>query len=124
VLGEEVLHQRLLAVDRDRASHEVDEVDVVALALELQVDAVVGEAALAEVGVEAVLGEEVDRPLLQHPGPDATEHVLARLRLEDHERHAGLGQEMAEHQAGRARADDGHGGGLSHVHASHVVGRT
>ena len=86
VLGEQVGDERLLPVDRDGAADELLEVDVVALPLELQVDAVVGEAALAQPGVEPELGEDVDRPLLEHAGADAAEHVLARRALEDRER--------------------------------------
>ena len=78
MLGEHVGHERLLPVHRDRAADELLEVDVVALPLVLQVDAVVREAVLTQLGVEAELGEDVDRSLLEHAGADAAEHVLAR----------------------------------------------
>ena len=55
VLLDQVVHELLLAVDRDRAADELAEVDVVPPALVLQVDAAVHEAALPQIGVEAEL---------------------------------------------------------------------
>src|SRR5678816_3599361 len=52
------------------------------------------------------LVQKVDAHLLEDAGPDAAEHVRAALALDDHRVDSGLRQELAEQQAGRARADD------------------
>ena len=52
------------------------------------------------------LVEQVDRDLLEHAGADAAEHVVGAALLEDDVVDAGLGQQGAEQQAGRAGADD------------------
>ena len=73
---------------------------------------------------DAGLVQQVDADLLEHAGPDAAQHVIAGLALEDHGVDAGPGQKLAEEQARRAGADDcdlgatlrrcprGHGGSI------------
>ncbi len=56
---------------------------------------------------DAGLVQQVDGDLLQHAGANAAEHVLGGLALEDDGVDAGLVQQLAEQQAGRAGADDG-----------------
>jgi hypothetical protein len=114
VLGEQIGHDGLLSVDGDRAADELLEVDVVALALVLQVDAAVREALLTQSAVEAELGQDVDGPLLEHAGPDAAEHVLPRPLLEDRERHVGLAQDVTQEEAGWTCSDDRHTGLFAH----------
>ncbi len=50
--------------------------------------------------------QQIDRPLLEHPRPDPMLAVLATARLEDHRVDALQLQELRQHQAGRACADD------------------
>ena len=78
-----------------------------ALTAEGQLDAVVHQPLAVHARTHARLVQQVDADLLQHPGADAAEHVLAAALLEQHGVDAGLGQQLAEQQAGRAGADDG-----------------
>ena len=52
------------------------------------------------------LGQEVHRDLLQNASPDAAQHRVAALALDDDVVDAGLVQQLAEQQAGGASADD------------------
>jgi hypothetical protein len=78
----------------------------------LQVDAAVDES----VGVQAVgeveVLEHVDAGLLEHPGADAAEHVLAGPVLDDDERDTTGGEDVTEQETGGAGPDDRHTGAL------------
>ena len=65
-----------------RPPGEVAQRDAVALAVELQLDAVVDEALALHALADAGRGEQVDRALLEHAGADALLDVLAAARLE------------------------------------------
>ena len=56
--------------------------------------------------IRAGVLEQVDRDLLEHAGADAAEHVVGAALLDDQRIDAGLVQQRAEQQAGRAGADD------------------
>ena len=77
-----------------------------ALAAEAQLDAVVGETLPLQAPADAHLDQEVRRPLLEHAGTDASFDVLAVAVLEDDRFDALEVEEMPEHEARRARADD------------------
>jgi hypothetical protein len=64
--GHEVLDDLLLSIDRDGAVDEFAEIDVVALAGELQVDAVMDEPLRGEAAAEPEPGEGLDRALLTY----------------------------------------------------------
>src|SRR5207253_5536820 len=64
--GDQVLHDLGLAVDDDRAAGELGERDVVALAVELEVDAVVDDPVAAHARAHAELVEQVGGALLEH----------------------------------------------------------
>ena len=82
------------------------EVDAVALALELQLDAVVDEPLAPQPLADARLDQEVDRALLEHAGADAALDVLAAARLEHDRVDPAQVQKVREHEPGRAGADD------------------
>ena len=96
-----------LAVDHHRpAAGQRLQVDAVALAAEGQLDAIVHQALAVHALAHARLVEQVDADLLQHAGADAAEHVVGAALLEHDVVDAGLVQQLAEQQAGRAGADD------------------
>ena len=104
---DQILDDLGLAVDVDRlAAGELAHVDPVALAVELQLDARVDEALAAQALPDACVGEEVDDALLEHAGADARLDVLAAAVLEDHRLDPVEVEQLREHQAGRAGADD------------------
>ena len=80
---------------------------MVALAVELEVDAAVDDALAVQPLADAGVAEQVDRALLEHAGADPLLDVLARAVLE-HDRLDPLAREqLREREPGRARADDG-----------------
>src|SRR6185437_15920412 len=82
--GDEILHDFLLAIDRDRApARERGEVDAMALARETQLDPVVHEPFALQPLANAAFHEEVHRALLEDSGAHAMLHVLPAPKLED-----------------------------------------
>ena len=77
-------------------------------ALEQQVKAAVNQAfgmhALAHTGFV----QQVHGHLLQHTGTDAREDIVAALTLDDDGVNARFEKQLAQQQARRACADDGH----------------
>ena len=63
-----------------------------------------GMHALAHTGFV----QQVDGDLLQHPGADAAQHVVAALAFQNDGIDARLVQQLAQQQARRPRANDGH----------------
>ena len=98
------------------AAGQLVHVDAVALALEQQVKAAVHQAFGMHALADAGLVEQVDADLFEHAGADAGEHVVAGLAFEDDGVDAGLVEQLAEQQAGRASANDGNlgAGGFGH----------
>ena len=115
--GDQVLHDLLLAVDRDPApARELGERDAVALAVEAQLDPVVHEPLALEALPHAHLDQQVHGALLEHSGAHALLDVLAVAGLEDHRLDAAQVQQLAEHEPGRARPDDADLSALGHGH--------
>ena len=82
---------------------------------EQQIKTTVDQALLVHALAHTGFVEQVHAHLLQHAGPDAREHVVAALPLHDDGVDAGLEQQLAQQQAGRACANDGHlGAGGAH----------
>ena len=79
-----------------------------ALAVELESDAVVDEPLGVHAGADAGVAEEVDRALLEHAGADARLDVGAAARLQDHGLDARVLEQPRERQARRAGPDDPH----------------
>ncbi len=63
---------------------------------------------------DARLGQQLRGDLFEYPRPDASEHMLGGLALDDHRLNAGTVQQLSEQQARGARADDGYLG-VSHM---------
>ena len=97
-----------LAVDHHAlASGQPLEVDALAAAIEGQLETIVRQAFAIHARGHAGLAQQVDHTLFEHAGADAAEHVVGTLAFEDDVVDAGVVQQLAEQQAGRASADDG-----------------
>ena len=85
-----------------------------ALALEQQLDAVVGQPFGMGTGPDTGLVQQVHADLLQHASADAAQHVVGAALFDDDGVNAGFVEQLAEQQTGGACADDGnlgtHGG--------------
>ena len=104
---DQILDDLGLAVDRDRsAAGELAERNAMALAVELELDAVVDDPlplqAVADTGVD----EEVRRALLEHTGADTMLDVVSAAVLEHDGLDAFAVKEVREHQPGGTGADD------------------
>ncbi len=75
---------------------------------ESQLDALVHHALAVETVGDAHLAQQVHRALLEHPRAHARLHVAALTGLEHHRLDAEAVEQVAEDQAGRACAHDGH----------------
>jgi hypothetical protein len=78
----------------------------VAPAGELQLDPLVDEPFATQAIAYAHLGEQVDRPLLEHAGADSLLDVLAAPVLEDDGIDALEVQEVRQHESGGTGTDD------------------
>ena len=102
--GDQVLDDLGLAVDDDRpAVGELAERDPVPLAVELELDPVVDDALALQPLADAGLGEQVDRALLEHAGPDPVLDVVAAAVLEHDRLDPRPLEQPRERQPGRAR---------------------
>ena len=80
---DQVLHDLGLAVDDDAAPvREIAQRDAVALAVELEVDAVVDDPLAVHARADAGRLENLDGALLEHAGPDSLLDVAAAAVLE------------------------------------------
>jgi hypothetical protein len=70
----------------------------VALALEQQLDAVVGQAFLVHALVGTRLLEQIHRHLLQHAGADAAQHIVGAALLDDDVVDARLVEQLPQQQ--------------------------
>ena len=104
---DEVLHYLGLRVDRHGPSAgEIPEVDVMPLALELEVDPAVLQALVVEAGGEASRPQEGDAAVLKHAGPLACLAVRPAAQFDEHRVDAAQREQMRKQQARRAGADD------------------
>ena len=87
------------------------------------VDTVVTQALAPKPLAHAGLCEQVHGGLLEHSGPDAFDHVFLGAALEDHRVDALQMQQLTEHQAGRAAADDADLGAVWNGGFGHAVFR-
>src|SRR5205823_11502465 len=105
---DQVLHHLLLAVDHDPPPGQVDEVDPVAAASELEVDALVDQALAIHPLPGAAPAQELDRALLEDAGPYPALDVLATAALQDDRLDPRPMQQVRQQQAGRPGADHAH----------------
>ncbi len=104
---DQILHDLLLAVNRERApARELGERDAIAPLVEREQQPVVNQSLAVQALGQAQLVEQVDGALLEDAGAHALLHVGAAAAFEDHRRDPFALQQMREHQAGRAGPDD------------------
>ena len=105
--GDQVLHDLGLAVDHDRASVcELAERNVVALAVELEVDPVVDDPLAIHARAHACVAQQLDRSLLEHAGANPVLDVVAVAVLEHDRLDAGHLEQAREHETRGTGADD------------------
>ena len=106
---DQVLHDLVLAVDRDRAATgQLRHVDAMTAAVEGEVNAGVPHTLTPQAVPDAGRGHEVDGALLEHAGTDAFDDVVPAAILEDEGVDSPEMEKVAQHQPRRARADDSH----------------
>ena len=104
--GDHVLDHLVLAVDHDRLAGEVGEVDVVAPAVEAQVDPAVNEPFAHHALAQARGVQEIDATVFEHARANAALAVRSRARLDDDRFDAGAMEQVRKHETGRAGPDD------------------
>ena len=116
--GGEVDEHLVLRVQPHRFPDQVGEVDAVALPAEPQVDALVLVPGLENPIGDAGVDEHVDAAVFEDAGPVGGPDRLV-VTLFDHDVvDPGLGQQVRQHQAGGAAADDSDSG-LDHLRVRH-----
>src|SRR5215207_1557427 len=81
---DQVLHDLVLAVDRDRAtSGQLRHVDAMTTAVEREVDAGVPHALTPQAVPDPRRGHEIDSALLEHSGTHSFDDVVPAATLED-----------------------------------------
>jgi hypothetical protein len=106
--GDEVLDDLLLAVDGDRPPGQLEEVDAVADPVDRELDATVGEALAIEAIGEPELAQQLDGRVLEHAGAHPVLDVRPVTLFEHDAVDAAGGEQVGEHEPGRAGADDRH----------------
>jgi len=93
----EVARELRLTVHQDALAPRVAfEIDAMPSAARENFEAVVDQPLSVHAGADACLPEKIDADLLEHAGPDAAEHVVARLTLEHDGFDTGFVQELPE----------------------------
>src|SRR5207247_10537584 len=95
----------LLAIDHDPAPRQLDEVDPVPAAVELEVDAAVNEALPVHARAQPARAQELDRAVFEHTGSDTAFDVVAAPALENDRPDAGSRAQVREQETGGPRAD-------------------
>ncbi|PAV93217.1 hypothetical protein WR25_22854 [Diploscapter pachys] len=96
-----------LAVDHHRlASGQCLEVKTLAMTTDQQLDPFMDQPFAIHALGHAGFAQQLDRALFEHAGTDAPQHIVRGLALDDQRIDAGVVQQLAEQQAGRAGADD------------------
>ncbi len=112
---DEIAHDLVLSVDRDRAApRQRIHIDVMARALEREIQAFVAHAFAREALADADLRHEIDRALLEDARAHALDHVLLAAVLDDDRVDALPVEQVPEHEPGRTCADDGDLGAKGH----------
>ena len=102
---DQVLHHLLLAVDGDALADQLAEVDVMRLAAEAEMDAVVEHGLALQALADAGVDQQVGDPLLEQAGADAVLDIVAAAVLEDDrlDARAGAAAAPASARPGRRR---------------------
>jgi hypothetical protein len=103
---DQVLDHLGLGPDPHAATGELVEVDVLALPVELQVDAAVLDPLGVHPGGQPELTQQLGDVVLEHPGPLAGLDVGTAAVLDDHRVDPGPGEKLAQQQPGGPGADD------------------
>ena len=106
-LDQVLLHLRL-SVHPHRPAGQVDEVDVVAMAGPLQVDAAVSVTFAVQTLAQPAAPQQVDRGLFENARPDPGRDVLLGAGLQHHRLDAVRGEQVREEHSGGTRSDDRH----------------
>ncbi len=96
----------MLAIDSDRPTCQIPEIDAMATPAEAQFDAIMNQAFALQPVPDAHLNQQVHRTPFEHARPDALFTVLAAAVLQDHRINALQVQQVREHQPCRARSHD------------------
>ena len=95
-----------LAVDHHGLAGRAVQVDAVSRSVEGELQAVMHQPLAVGPRARADLVEQRHRTFLEQPRPDAAEHIIAGLPLEDHVVDAVSMQELTEQKPCRTGADD------------------
>ncbi len=94
---DQVLRHLGLAIDHDSLpSGQRREIDAVPRAAEENIESLVDQTFAVQPRTDAGVIEHLDRPLLEHPGANAAEHVLAAAAFDDDRVDAGEMQQLPE----------------------------
>src|SRR4029077_17946575 len=102
----EVFDDFALGIDRDGAAGQVREIDAMGAPAEAQINAVMHEPFALHSLAHAHFSEQVGGVLFEEAGADALLTILAAVQFEHNGSNSPLMQQMAEHKARRAGADD------------------
>ena len=103
----QVFDHLLLAIDGDGApAAQLRQRNAVTLAFEAQLDAVVDQSLAQQAFARASLDQQIDRALLEDTRTHALFDVVASARFEDNGLDASACQQMSQHEASGASADD------------------
>ena len=117
--ADQVLHDLLLTVDRDVPAGQPGHVDVMVATVVSQVDPGVLESLAVETLGDVQVAQDVDRVLLEQPGPHALLDVLARARLEHNALDSLTVEQHREREPSGPGADDANLG----VHGASLFAR-
>src|SRR6202035_1544955 len=118
--GDQVLHDLGLRVDRDPPpAGQLAGVQVVALPVELHVDAVVLKPLRVQSVPKPDRTQQLDRGRLKHPGALPRLAVGPAAVLDAHRVDSAEGKQVRKEQARRPRADDSDLRALMHGHVAH-----
>ena len=116
--SDQILDHFGLTIDHDgRAAGQLRQWDAVALAVELQLDAMVDDALARQPFTGADLRQDVDGALLQDTRPQPLLAVLTAAVLQHHRLDPAALEQLRQRQSGRAGPNDPHLSGLAN-HAS------
>src|SRR5215469_9756529 len=104
---DQILHQLVLAVNRDRApARQFLEVDAMPATVEGEIDPAMFEPFALQPIAEASLDQQIDRALFQHTRAHTFNHVLACARFDNFRVDPFQVQQMSQKQTRGASADD------------------
>ena len=104
---DQILDDFVLGVDGNRAaSGQTAQIDAMAATAKAQLDTVMGQTEALEPLADTSFNQQVDGALLEQAGANPLFDILAAASLEHDGLDSGEVQQVGEHQASGARADD------------------